>query len=311
MHLLALTALCELQAGTSVAPAADCPWDGCYKDARSFRYEYKYSSKHVPLMKEQIWEIGFQGGQMKVYGDVSEYEFDQIQRYIPQNITSVLEVGCGLGRGSIFLNHLLKDNTIHYTLADRTGHTRNTGSFNPAEDEFYNDLALTQDFCELNGLKNITTFDTELGDWTTLPKSDFIFSLCSFGMHVSIERYMERLLSAATDNCTMIFGVRDSSYGPDSFKDLFEEVIYLPEVRCSVVFAFVFVAKASCVFRKLTQMVGHFLLHLGYQQVTLCLLFTQTPPTPTTHQISRKLVDLEKAHCVVKRAAMCAAQQSS
>lgn len=187
LHLLALTALCGLHVHATVTPAADCPWDGCYKDAKSVRYEYKYSSKHVPLMKEQIWEIGFQGGQMKVYGDVSEYEFDQIQGYIPQNIKSVLEVGCGLGRGSIFLNHLLRDDTIRYTLADRTGHTRNTGIFNPAEDEFYNDLALTQDFCELNGLKNITTFDTELGDWTTLPKSDFIFSLCSFGMHACVD----------------------------------------------------------------------------------------------------------------------------
>jgi hypothetical protein len=70
MHSLASTSLCELQADATVTPAADCSWDGCYKDARSFRYEYKYSSKHAPLMKEQIWEIGFQGGQMKIYGDV-------------------------------------------------------------------------------------------------------------------------------------------------------------------------------------------------------------------------------------------------
>ena len=83
-------------------------------------------------------------------------------------------------------------------------------------------------------------------------------------MHVSIERYMDRLLSAASDNCTKIFGVRDAPYGPDSFKDLFEEVNYLPEVTCPVVFAFVFIPEASCVFRKLTNMGGHFLLLLGY-----------------------------------------------
>lgn len=88
-------------------------------------------------------------------------------------------------------------------------------------------------------------------------------------MHVSIERYMDRLLSAATDNCTMIFGVRDASYGPDSFKDLFEEVIYLPEVTRPFVFAFVFKAEAGCVFRKLTKMGGHFPIHLGYQQVAI------------------------------------------
>ena len=198
----------------------------------NFRYEYKYAPRHLPFMKEQVWEAQ---SELSVYSDLSVHEFTQIDPYIDSPKT-VLEVGCGLGRGSIFLNHMLQDDTIKYTLADRTGYTTNTGGFNPPIDEFYNDLVLTKDFCELNGIKNVTTFDTELGDWATLPKADFIFSLCSFGMHVSIERYMDRLLSVANDKSTMLFGVRNANgtdgrggnYGPNSFKDRFEEVIYIP-----------------------------------------------------------------------------------
>ena len=195
-----------------------------------FVYDYKFAPRHLQFMREQIWEAA---NDISVYSQTSEHEFRQIEDYIPKGIRSVLELGSGLGRGSIFLNQLLQDDSVLYTLADRSGYTSNTGAFNPKQDEFYNDLILTQDFCELNGIKNVRTFDTESGDWSTLPKADFIFSVCSFGMHVSIERYMERILSVAKANCTLIFGVRDKSYGPNSFKDLFEHVIYVPEWRLS------------------------------------------------------------------------------
>lgn len=171
------------------------------------RYEYKFNEKHLLYMKEQIWEAS---DNIDIYNNLSLHEFEQIKPYLG-NPKNVLEVGCGMGRGSIFLNHLLKDNKVHYTLADRNGYTTNTGAYMPDEDEFYNDIELTFDFCKLNGIKNITTFDTENDDWLTLPKYDLIFSLCSFGMHVSIDRYMDRLLSVSKPTTTMIFGVRGDS----------------------------------------------------------------------------------------------------
>jgi hypothetical protein len=140
----------------------------------------------------------------------------------------VLEVGCGLGRGSVFLNHLLHDNDISFILADRNGYTLNPGSFDPEVDEFYNDLELTADSCQQNGIKKLRTFDTEVDDWAALPKADLIFSLCSFGMHVRIERYIDRLIASARPKSTMIFGTRSASYGPTSFEGLFQEVLYIP-----------------------------------------------------------------------------------
>ncbi len=198
-------------------------WNNTQKRINMEKYTYKYSDTHLVYMKEQIWEAE---NNLDVYNDLSVFEFTQIEKYIG-NPKTVLEVGSGLGRGSIFLNHLLKDDSIQYILADRTGYTENKGSYNPEEDEFYNDLELTEDFCKINGIKNIRTFDTEKDDWTTLPKADFIFSLCSFGMHVSISRYIDRLISVANPTSTMVFGVRDKGYNENSFKDLFNEVIFI------------------------------------------------------------------------------------
>ena len=189
-------------------------------------FQYRYNPSFVPLMKEQIWEIG---EDMSVYSRLSEYEHEQIKEYLPAKPKKSLELGCGLGRGSIHLNHYYKDPKILYILADRHGITPNSGAFNPDKDEFYNDLYLTQKFCKLNGIEKLEVFDTELDDWNSLQDVDFITSRCSFGMHVSIERYIERIYKAASDKCTLIFGTRHHSYGKDSFKNLFEEVIYLPQ----------------------------------------------------------------------------------
>ncbi len=104
-----------------------------------------------------------------------------------------------------------------------------------------------------------------------------------------------------------MFGVRDyTHYGPDSFKDLFEEVMYLPEVTCRVVFAFVFIAEASCVFRKLAKMGGHFLLHLGYQHVAIMspALFAFCPRRRLAHP---KLIKFPENWLILKSVSHSAA----
>lgn len=188
-------------------------------------YDYKFAPRHLPFMREQIWEM--RNG-ISVYGELSKFEFDQIGQWIGSP-KKVLEVGCGLGRGSIYLaNRILRDADPLYILADRDGYTTNTGAFSPKEDEFYNDLFLTADFCQLNGLTPRRIFDTEnQHGWDITRNIDLVFSLCSFGMHVAIERYIDRLLETVNPQSTMIFGTR-GPYGPESFADRFETVTYVP-----------------------------------------------------------------------------------
>ena len=187
-------------------------------------YEYKFNDKHYKWMMEQQWEAREQG--IEYYHKLAQHEFKQFVDQIDQPKV-VLELGCGLGRSSVYLNHLLKDDSVQFVLADRDGKTDNTGAFNPETDEYYNDLEQTEDFCKYNGIKNIITMDTESDAWNTIPKADLILSTCSFGMHVAIERYMERILIASKPTTTMIFGTR-ANYGPNSFRNRFQEVLFRP-----------------------------------------------------------------------------------
>jgi SAM-dependent methyltransferase len=189
-------------------------------------YEYKYNDEMFKWMMEQQWEAREHG--VEYYHKLSVFEFEQIEKFLG-NPKKVLEVGCGIGRSSVFVNHLLKDDSVEYVLADRHGFPKqNTGAFAPSEDEYYCDLDQTLAFAKLNGINNASTFDTELSDWNSLKNVDLIFSTCSFGMHVPIERYIDRMIATCNSGATMIFGTRQPHYGPNSFANLFEEVIFQP-----------------------------------------------------------------------------------
>lgn len=193
-------------------------------------FKYQYTEDHLKYMKYQIHEMK---ERPEVYDNLSEFEFNQIKKFIG-NPKVVFEAGSGLGRGSIYLNHLLKDDSVEYILADRDGYTNDSGAYYENVDHYYNDLSLTGSFCRLNGIKNFRTFETEKHNWATLPKVDLVFSLCSFGMHVPIAKYIDRLISISKPTTTMIFGTRHANYNQDSFKDRFEQVIYQPSERILV-----------------------------------------------------------------------------
>lgn len=184
--------------------------------------KYKTDERFISLQREQIWEMQ---ADPDVYDKLADIELDQIREFLPREPKVILELGSGLGRGSIYLNRFYS-NKPYFILADRTGRTENTGAFKPDKDEYYNDLDLTREFCLLNGLNKFELLDTELGDWSKLPRVDLVFSTFSFGVHVAIERYLDRILSVCNNEVTMIFGVRH--YGPESFKDQFREVTYQP-----------------------------------------------------------------------------------
>lgn len=188
-------------------------------------FRYTYGPEHISFMKEQIWEAQ---DNLDVYSSLSAFEHEQLQTYI-HHPKKVLDLGCGLGRAAIYLNAVFKDNDVQYVLADSTI-TYET-SQEVYTDRPWNNMQLTESFCKLNGLSNFRTFDVKKDDWQELTEIDFITSRCAVGMHFPIEDYMDHLLSVASKKCLMIFGVRDYLYSKTSFKDKFEEVIYLSQPR--------------------------------------------------------------------------------
>lgn len=187
--------------------------------------EYKFNQEHLDLVREQVWECK---DDLSVYGKLSELEYSQFGVHLPVSVQRSFEIGAGMGRGSIQLAYIYPE--AQFTLADRQGRTENKGIFHPEVDEYYNDFNLTKSFCKLNGLPGIQVFDTELDDWSTLPKFDLITSRCSIGFHVPLERYINKLISISTPDVTIIFGMNGNYIHEaklDTWKELFREVYHI------------------------------------------------------------------------------------
>jgi len=139
----------------------------------------------------------------------SEYECFKDHIIDPQ---SILELGCGLGRMSIFLNDKLPTSDRNFILADSTNMPEKvTFGWNPSSG-FYNDLNLTSQFCNDHGLSNHTILDLSTESINQLKNIDLVISFLSVGFHYPIENYIPQLLDITTPECLFIFGVREDVY---------------------------------------------------------------------------------------------------
>ena len=148
------------------------------------------------------------------------------------NPRKVLDLGCGLGRMSIYINNTLGDDGVKWILADSTSdfaqHKSLRFGWNPPA-QYYNNLQWTEQFSINNGLVNFEIFDIAKSDLGMLEDVDLVMSFLSVGFHYPIERYLETLLRITNASCTLIFGVRKGVYKKKMFKKYFSSVSIRPQ----------------------------------------------------------------------------------
>lgn len=200
------------------------------------KFVYKTKPEHLGYINKQITEVH---DDLETYSAISEFEYEGYKNFLPNQPKRIMDLGCGLGRVAIYLNAVLQNPDIHYILADTTLDNGHRGLWDAPNGEFYNDLALTKSFVQLNGMTNFETFDVLHEDWDKLRDIDLIISCCSVGTHVPIERTLSNLLKVASNDCTMIFGIRNwnifsgdknemaSNYSQNSFREWFQETYYV------------------------------------------------------------------------------------
>ncbi len=189
----------------------------------------KLDKKHLEVAKLQVSQLG---EDLDAYNKLSESEYSSFKDYIrkPQKI---LELGCGLGRMSVYLNKQL-DYEPEFILADFDEISEDIRcGWNPG-DVRYNKLGSTRKFCIDNNLKRFEIFNLAERDISELGGIDLVISVLAVGFHYPIEQYIDKLLDITIEDVVMIFGMRSwnrlKRFYFKMFKDKFKMIKFMENI---------------------------------------------------------------------------------
>ena len=161
--------------------------------------------------------------------ELFQKEYKVLKKYLPNNISNILDIGCGLGIINILLQKHYNTN-IKYFLIDKNRVDLKIKYGFDENYESYNDLQETKTILSNNDIKkeNIFIIDADKKiniDYTI----DLVISLKSMGYHYPYEKYLPLLEKVTSNDCTFVFDLASERYKDfDTIKKHFKEykVIY-------------------------------------------------------------------------------------
>ena len=158
-------------------------------------------------------------------------EYKQIEKYLPQNIHSILDIGSGVGGFDVLLNaHYAPKYPIFYLL-DKTEMPGKVYYGLEKKASFYNSFSVTKDFLVKNGVPEKNIFVQEANEKNTIDfdtKFDLIISLISWGFHYPVETYLDEVYEKLSPGGILIMDIRKGFEGIEILRNKFGnlEIIY-------------------------------------------------------------------------------------
>ena len=162
----------------------------------------------------------FDGGDL--YKDLS-IVYEHFKEYLPERVSNVLDVGCGLGYIDVVINDRL-DNSANFYMFDAMD------SFTGGNvKKFYSNLETTKKFMTAHGVDqenvflvdasktgsdSLTNEDPEC--FSGLPNVDLVVSMCSWGWHFKIEKYIKEVSDIMSSGGLLVLEMKEFSYDTTS-----------------------------------------------------------------------------------------------
>ena len=163
-----------------------------------------------------------------------ESEYESIMSFLPNNCSSILDVGCGVAGIDLFLNEHYLNRGVEFFLLDKNEIEEDI-FYNYAEKTaFYNSLDVAKDLLVQNGVKNEKVHlieATEKNDINIDIGVDLVLSLISWGFHYPVGVYLEKVYNLLNDEGGLILDVRKNTDGLDMITQKFGDYRIIKETN--------------------------------------------------------------------------------
>ncbi|MDB0031768.1 hypothetical protein N9E32_00595 [Alphaproteobacteria bacterium] len=161
-----------------------------------------------------------------------EKEFNIFKNFIPKNIETVMDIGCGIGLINIFLNENYKNINQFYLLDQNKIDKKIKYGFSKNY-ESYNDLSATKETLILNNIdeKKINLIDVKKNYVIKEKSIDLVISLVSMGYHYPISNYIQLLRKTCNNNTVFIFDIATEYQDLNIIKNYFNYYEILEKIE--------------------------------------------------------------------------------
>jgi len=178
-------------------------------------FKFNYTSDNQKLMNV-LMHLQIDSSD-KQYTERSEDEYLMLKDIIFENKPKViLDLGSGIGRSSAYFNGMAELGDTKFYLADYNGQDfdkkKECGTHDNAKPIAYNDLSITESFCENNGMNmdNVKTINLDTDEINGIERANLVYSFHCIGYHWSIEEAFTKynLSKNTSDDAMLVFGSR-------------------------------------------------------------------------------------------------------
>jgi SAM-dependent methyltransferase len=159
----------------------------------------------------------------RLYMEDIRGDYDSIKDHLPAEAKTVLDIGCGVAGIDVFISKHY-DGRVDIFLIDRTTLERKVYYGFREKGAFYNSLALSKKFLEVNGVYPEKIHLQEANKDNSIhfdARFDIVLSLISWGFHYPVSTYLDEVFEKMNTGGILIIDVRKNTGGEGKLLEKF------------------------------------------------------------------------------------------
>lgn len=166
------------------------------------------------------------------YRNDMQREYENLRPHLPEEVHSILDIGCGIGGINVFLfEHYERNRQINFFLLDKSDIAPQLYYGYKSHGAFYNSLDLTRQVLTSHQIPNERIHTLEATSTNDIPIStevDLVISLISWGFHYPVNTYLERAYALLRPKGRLIIDLRQGTNGVEELRQTFNSVQVIP-----------------------------------------------------------------------------------